>query len=321
MDCNGTLRGRPPEVALLTAVHALAGVLCLARAVWPTSPGSVDLAWSLGVVGLTVAALLWTIGPRVPAATHVALVLVAGFVALQSSQATTAVEVVGLGPALIIVGFYAGHFFSPPVARVHAWLAVGLTTAGVVAARPDGVAQPWVLAVLVCVLVTEGQAQLSARMRTAAGTDPLTGVANRRAWEAEATRSLARARRAREPITIALLDLDGFKEVNDRQGHAAGDELLRTLTAQWSQRLRSSDLLGRHGGDEFVLCLPATDADGAREVLARLAEGASTSWSVGTATAGDGDSLAMLVERADTALYAAKRRRSARRGSLSTTIS
>jgi GGDEF domain-containing protein len=84
--------------------------------------------------------------------------------------------------------------------------------------------------------------------------------------------------------------------------------LLRQVADHWQARLRRSDLLGRHGGDEFVLCLPGTDAPGAQEVLDRLA-GAPISWSVGTATARAGDTIATLLQRADAELYAGKRRR------------
>ena len=302
--------GRPPEVALLVLLHAVAGVLCLAGAVWPLSADTpVELTALLGGVGLTTAAVLWAVGTRVPAATHAGLALVSGGVALLAWRSATAVGVVGLGPVLITIGLYAAHFFPLPLARLHAGLAVVLATVGALAAAPGGFAVHWTVAVLSTAVLTEVQGRLSAQLRAAASTDPLTGLANRRAWEAEATRSLARAHRAGEPLTIAVIDLDGFKQVNDNEGHGAGDELLRRLTAQWCTRLRGSDLLGRHGGDEFVLCLPDTDAPGAREVLDRLADGAPATWSVGTATAREGDSLTSLLARADSALYREKGRR------------
>ena len=79
--------------------------------------------------------------------------------------------------------------------------------------------------------------------------------------------------------------------VNDREGHGAGDALLRELTAGWTRRLRHADLLGRYGGDEFVLCLPATDEDGAWEILRQLDETHEFAWSVGVATARSDDTL------------------------------
>jgi diguanylate cyclase (GGDEF)-like protein len=315
METTRTFGGRSPQVALLVLLHALAGTLCVVGALWPMSEATpVGLAWLLGGTALATAAVLWGVGPRVPAATHVALGLLSVCTAVLAWRSGTAVGVVGLGPVVIAVGLYAAHFFPLAVARSHAALVIGLASAGAVAAEPGGFALPWVIAALAAGVLTEVQGRLSARLRAAASTDPLTGLANRRAWEAEANRSLALARRSGDPITIAILDLDGFKEVNDRDGHGAGDDLLRELTAQWSARLRGSDLLGRHGGDEFVLCLPETDLPAAREVLDRLADGAVASWSVGAVTAREGDSLTALLERADAALYRDKHRRRATGG-------
>ncbi len=309
---TATFRGRPPQVALLALLYGLAGVLCLASALRPMTEASpVGLAGALTGVGVTGAVAIWSLGTRVPVVVHSGLALLSVCTGGLAWQSATAVGVVGLGPVLIAVGLYAAHFFSPAAARAHAGLVVGLTSLGALAAEPTGFLVPWLIAALAAGIITEAQTRLSARLRAAASTDPLTGLANRRAWEAAATRSLAHAARSGEPLTIAVLDLDGFKQVNDTEGHHAGDELLRRLTRLWSARLRGADLLGRHGGDEFVLCLPATDAVAAVDVLDRLADGAPASWSVGTATAGDGDTLTTLLARADAALYRDKHQRRA----------
>ncbi len=309
---TATFRGRPPQVALLALLYGLAGVLCLASALRPMTEASpVGLAWALTGVGVTGAVAIWLLGTRVPVVVHGGLAVLSVCTGGLAWQSVTAVGVVGLGPVLIAVGLYAAHFFSPTAARAHAGLVVGLASLGALAAEPTGFLVPWLIAALAAGIITEAQTRLSARLRAAASTDPLTGLANRRAWEAAATRSLAHAARSGEPLTIAVLDLDGFKQVNDTEGHHAGDELLRRLTRLWSARLRGADLLGRHGGDEFVLCLPATDAVAAVDVLDRLADGAPASWSVGTATAGDGDTLTTLLARADAALYRDKHQRRA----------
>jgi diguanylate cyclase (GGDEF)-like protein len=237
------------------------------------------------------------------------LVLFSMLLGLLAARSVTAVGIVGLGPVLICIGLYAAHFLFLGAARAHTALAVTGASVGAVAVAPTRFALPWVIAVVTAVVLTEAHARLNGTLRTDASTNPLTGVANRRAWEAEAVRSLAGAVRSGEPVTVAILDLDGFKEVNDRDGHSAGDRLLREVADHWRTRLRGSDLLGRHGGDEFVLCLPGTDAGGAREVLQRLDGGLPIGWSVGMATARAGDSLSTVLQRADERLYAGKRLR------------
>ena len=307
------MRGRlPAHVGLLALLYGAAGVLCLAGALWPMSPRTpVGLAWALAGVGLSAAVGLLLLGARLPRlGAHVGLGAFSVLTALLAARSATAVGVLGLGPVLITVGLYAAHFFRLSLARAHAVFAVAVVSAGAALATPDGFAMAWLVAAVNALLLTEAHGRLSGQLRTDAATDPLTGLANRRAWHAEADRSLARAQRTAEPLTVAILDLDEFKAVNDRDGHSAGDRLLRQVAEHWQRRLRASDLLGRHGGDEFVLCLPGTDAAGARDLLDRL-DGAPIRWSVGTATARDGDTVDTLLQRADAELYALKRRRRA----------
>jgi diguanylate cyclase (GGDEF)-like protein len=106
--------------------------------------------------------------------------------------------------------------------------------------------------------------------RRLARLDPLTGVLNGRAFEEEGGRLLALAGRRGHLTTIAYLDLDNFKAVNDTLGHHGGDELLRAVAQSLVDGVRRTDLVARLGGDEFALFLPETDADTARTVIARL---------------------------------------------------
>jgi diguanylate cyclase (GGDEF)-like protein/PAS domain S-box-containing protein len=149
---------------------------------------------------------------------------------------------------------------------------------------------------------------LLARLDAQARTDQLTGLANRRTWDHELPRELARSRRTGEPLSLALLDLDRFKAYNDTHGHPAGDRLLRGAAAAWGERLRATDVLARYGGEEFAVLLPACDAASAEAVAEKLREavpGAETC-SIGVATWDGGESAEALVARADAALYAAK---------------
>ncbi|SEP15464.1 GGDEF domain-containing protein [Trujillonella endophytica] len=304
---------RATGVGLLALLYGVSGLLCAVGALWPMHPHSpVALLAVLAVVGVGASALLWLRRADLPdPGVHLALGTVSALVGALAWQSVTAAGVVGLGPAMVAVGVFTGHFLPPRAARTHVALLLTWATAGAVASVPAGLAAPWLTTVTTVVVLSEAQLRMSAQLRHAAGTDPLTGVANRRSWGAEAARDLAHAQRSGEPLTVAVLDLDHFKAVNDEDGHSAGDDLLRSLALAWSRELRGADLLGRHGGDEFVLCLPGTDAAAGRELLARLHAVHPASWSVGTATVRPGDTVDDLLRRADAELYRAKRARTA----------
>ena len=305
------LTKRPVRAALLSLLYVVGGCFSLLDAAWPQRPESpITLGWVTGAVAVGFAAAVWWRGARLTdREVHAALILAALMVGLLASRFVTAVGIVALGPVIITLCLYSGWFLSLPAARVQAILTLLLASAGAVLASPSGFAVPWLVMVVTALILTEMQGRLADQLRRAATTDSLTGLANRRAWEADAGWAVAHARRTGEPVTVALLDLDHFKEVNDRSGHEAGDVLLRDLTARWSAELRQTDLLGRYGGDEFVLCLPGTDAAGADEILGRMAACHAFGWSAGTATAGPADTLGTLLARADTDLYRHKRRR------------
>jgi diguanylate cyclase (GGDEF)-like protein len=144
-------------------------------------------------------------------------------------------------------------------------------------------------------------------VRRLARTDSLTGVPNRRAWDEELPRELARAARSGQSVCVALLDLDHFKEYNDRLGHQAGDRFLKEAAAAWQAVVRRTDLVARYGGEEFAILLPDCELDNALEIADRL----RTAQPEGTCSLGvaqwDGrEDVAALVARADRALYAAK---------------
>jgi diguanylate cyclase (GGDEF)-like protein len=140
-----------------------------------------------------------------------------------------------------------------------------------------------------------------------ARTDSLTGVANRRAWDEELPRELARSARSRQPVCVALLDLDHFKAYNDEHGHQAGDRLLKAAAAAWEGRLRKTDLLARYGGEEFAVLLPDCALGDAMEIAERLRTAQpEVTCSIGVADWDGREDIGRLVARADRALYAAK---------------
>jgi diguanylate cyclase (GGDEF)-like protein len=107
-------------------------------------------------------------------------------------------------------------------------------------------------------------------LQVTSSTDHLTGVYNRRYLEDHLAVEFQRASRFNQPLAVAMLDLDGFKALNDELGHAAGDRMLKDVAATIGQQLRAVDVLARYGGDEFVLVLPGTGADGALKTVKKI---------------------------------------------------
>jgi diguanylate cyclase (GGDEF)-like protein/PAS domain S-box-containing protein len=153
------------------------------------------------------------------------------------------------------------------------------------------------------------RAELMARMEQLALTDELTGLPNRRAWDDELARELARAKRHQERLSVAMIDLDHFKEFNDEHGHQAGDHLLREAASAWRPAVRASDFVARYGGEEFAVLLPGCPPASATEVVDRIraATPMGETCSAGIAAWDGEESAASLVSRADAALYEAKR--------------
>jgi diguanylate cyclase len=153
----------------------------------------------------------------------------------------------------------------------------------------------------------EGE-QRVVQLQEMAMTDVLTGLPNRRQWEQQLPRELARALRHEEPICVAILDLDRFKQYNDERGHLAGDRLLKQAASTWRSALRPYDLLARYGGEEFGLILPGCPLYYALRIVERLraATPGGQSCSAGIAEWDRHDHAEVLVGRADAALYEAK---------------
>ena len=158
--------------------------------------------------------------------------------------------------------------------------------------------------------------QANARLNERVRIDPLTGVANRAHFYEVTAAEIARATRNGSPLSLAVFDLDRFKQVNDTRGHLAGDALLRRLTETLRQRLRQQDMLARTGGDEFAVVLPNTDLPAALETTRRLIDsigeldepdcGKGVGLSAGVAQYRPTESLDSWLDRADRALYRSK---------------
>jgi len=149
--------------------------------------------------------------------------------------------------------------------------------------------------------------------------DQLTGVLNRRGLEDAYEREVARAERSSTPLCVGLLDIDNFKQLNDTHGHQTGDEALQHLVRVTRRTMRPSDVLARYGGEEFLLLLPETGLEEAVEVMVRLQrnltkafflhnnERVLITFSAGVALRSAAEAQTSIIERADKALYQAKR--------------
>ncbi len=173
---------------------------------------------------------------------------------------------------------------------------------------------------LLCAMVDITEQKLAQeRLRELATRDALTGTYNRGHLEEVIRRELERSVRYTRPLTIAMLDADHFKRINDTYGHAVGDQVLRALADRCKRTLRSNDVLGRYGGEEFVAVLPETSLEEAAIVAERIRTGIGDTpvafpggsvpitVSIGLASSSPGQRLESLLGMADSALYAAKR--------------
>ena len=211
------------------------------------------------------------------------------------------------------VVLFAALYFRPLGALAH--VAAAGTAYALVLAFGPGIAAP--VQAWFGVFGTAGVAGaivlgLVSVLRSAAADDPLTGCANRRSWDERLEEEMERSRRTGQPLSIAMIDLDAFKTVNDRGGHRAGDLLLQEVAQRWRGTVRDGgDFLARLGGDEFAILAPGSDETGIRRLGKRLAEAlpAGISASIGVATWDRTESAGALLRRADQAMYKTKQRR------------
>lgn len=153
------------------------------------------------------------------------------------------------------------------------------------------------------------------RLKVLSTTDSLTGLWNRRTTEQLLEDEIARSQRHHSKLTMAIIDIDHFKQVNDTYGHNGGDTVLKEIAAEFQRIIRSYDIIGRWGGEEFVVICPETGRDVATELFDRMrrhieehifSNGVKLTISIGTAEYRDSDSPSSLAIRADKAMYQAK---------------
>jgi diguanylate cyclase (GGDEF)-like protein len=290
----------------LALICALAGLSALAAVVLPYSATSpVGYFGSIGAVLMGLAAALVVGGTRVRRwQLHAALGLVTVAVTAGVALSTTPSGVVMTAITFLWIAAYSASHHTPAALRGHlvgvgGGLAVGLWYAGAVSPVLTWLLLMGTYGAVAVVLNRTVQA-----LRREAGTDPLTGVLNRRAFATAVELEMHRARRTGAALSVAVIDLDRFKAINDDHGHAAGDAVLVELTRAWRDELPPEATLGRLGGDEFAVLLPRATADEARGALEDLSAEAC-GWSVGVAP-WHGEDVDAVLRAADEDLYAVK---------------
>ena len=243
--------------------------------------------------------------------------LIFGFGALRmtSRQAITTwtLTMIGLAPIFLFTGTPIGLPISTEAERVAAMLSYVLTIGQCAFVGLYGSTMRKML--------YDRSFELKAaykRIEELAELDELTGSSNRRSIMRMLEEEIARAGRSGSPCSIALIDLDWFKRINDAYGHPTGDEVLRTFSITMFANIRSVDRFGRYGGEEFLLVLPDMDTNSAVRALDRLraiiadldwsafSPGMKVTISAGVATLKPNETSDIFLTRADSALYAAK---------------
>jgi diguanylate cyclase (GGDEF)-like protein len=301
---------RRPSIAWsLALLFAFKGCVCLSVVVFPISATEpVALIGAAGAMGILAALGVWLLAWRIP--TFGFELLAAGGSLVTSGLVAHATTPGGMMIAAFSypwIAIYSAHFFPRRgVIAQGCLISVGFGVGLLLGSLPD-IGIYWVIVTVTIWSICLVLGHLSESLRRRADTDPLTGLLNRNGFMTAAVREHAIAQRTGGPLTLAVLDLDGFKQINDRCGHVVGDRVLAELGRSWRERLRTGDILARHGGDEFVLLLPATSAGGAAAVLDRLRdENLPVRWSVGFGEWQAGESLGECIARADADLYSVK---------------
>ena len=269
---------------LLGDVSCAVIAVCILSAIGDRLP-----SWTLNVdiaVATVLVSAAAAIGPNLHANFAVLYIWVALYAALYFRPLPAVLHIGAAGAAYVVVLAVGSNVDNP----VDAWFTIFGTA----------VVSAFVVFGLVSVL------------RRTSREDSLTLLPNRRTWDERADEELERARRNGTPLSLAVIDIDNFKTVNDRDGHQVGDLLLRKFADGWGGVVRGSgDFIARLGGDEFGLLAPNSDDIGIRRIVKRLHEisPSGVSCSIGVATWDGVETAADLFRRADEAMYRAKRER------------
>lgn len=303
------------RIILLACMFTISSGLCILAAVTGSDhSGGRHVLYAAAVVGAAVALALW-LQLRLwfrrrrrrlrPKQLQIFLALYSAIVALLAGASDSGGEVTSLGPAVIMTCAYAGCFYTGMSLWLQVAISIGSYNLAALIAAPAVSPTALITATFVATSIAAVLHHLTSLLRRRSLHDPLTGAVSRATWM-KITQEAVRTRGNR-PLTVALIDLDRFKQINDTLGHLAGDRLLQDLTSTWQQALGGDGLLGRYGGDEFVVLFVNTHRSRAEELLRFMAAAHPAKWTAGLTTARRDDDTHTLLQAADEQLQALKR--------------
>jgi diguanylate cyclase (GGDEF)-like protein len=313
----GTIQARVLVVFVGGAAAICAATYALYASRWNLRFRDPNVTWPQTIAGATLHLSIVALAPQAafPQLANLFTVFAFAFLwqSLRASVVLWALSMAATGAVLWAVHERAGIAVSSAAETAITWLSFSAVLARLLLLS--------VFANQLRAKLADGRRKLAAsleQIRELVHYDELTRVYNRRTLIERLEQERSRAERTKVGFSVALMDLDHFKAVNDAHGHAAGDEVLRTYAATVQAAMRDTDIFGRYGGEEFLLILTATAPGAARVPLERIGAGlAACDWqriapglrvtqSVGIAGYRAGESVAQLLKRADEALYAAK---------------
>jgi len=310
---------RQSQLSLASALYYLVGgvISMLAATVFNSTESPLNFtALIISLLGFFTAAVFVVTGRRFPPALALAFACLSASLVLVMALLTP-LEIRAMNPALLFYAtvIYLVWFGPMLLARIfgYTWL---LLYASLMLSRFGGELAVFVITlILTSPLIVELVGAYKRRLEIFSLTDPLCGVWNTRGFSAVIEREAMVVRRTEQPLSLVYIDLDDLKRVNDTQGHAAGDRLLRNFTHEIERITRPQDSIARLGGDEFAVLMPSTDLAQAIEAVTRLrSELTVNQWSFGVAQFKTGDTPAELIARADQRMLEDKRQRKAERG-------